>query len=142
MDMTLIAFCILFVCKVSVGLKGRREKLRRTSGRTFKLEQRPEKPWAISWLPDLQVRDHDKSQLRSVPASLLFPLLLLRFTCWTERTQPKNKRPSLSLLLFCYFVEIPRLFSAKQSVLKSIMFTAVPKNVDKVDILLRATLGL
>ena len=54
MDMTLIAFCILFVCKVSVGLKGRRETMRRTSRRTFKLEQRPERPWAISWLPDLQ----------------------------------------------------------------------------------------
>ena len=54
--MTLIAFCILFVCKVSVGLKGRRETMRRTLRRTFKLEQRPERPWAISWLPDLQVR--------------------------------------------------------------------------------------
>ena len=75
--MTLIAFCILFVCKVSVRLKGRRETMRRTSRRTFKLEQRPERPWAISWLPDLQVRAHDKAQLRcvtSVPASVFsFP---------------------------------------------------------------------
>ena len=100
MDMTLIAFCILFVCKVSVGLKGRRETMRRTSRRTFKLEQRPERPWAISWLPDLQVRAHDKAQLRCVPASVFsFP-----FSCFAsgvgKRTQPENNRP----YLFCCFV--------------------------------------
>ena len=98
--MTLIAFCILFVCKVSVGLKGRRETMRRTSRRTFKLEQRPERPWAISWLPDLQVRAHDKAQLRCVPASVFsFP-----FSCFAsgvgKRTQPENNRP----YLFCCFV--------------------------------------
>ena len=100
MDMTLIAFCILFVCKVSVGLKGRRETMRRTSRRTFKLEQRPERRWAISWLPDLQVRAHDKAQLRCVPASVFsFP-----FSCFAsgvgKRTQPENNRP----YLFCCFV--------------------------------------
>ena len=92
--------CILFVCKVSVGLKGRRETMRRTSRRTFKLEQRPERPWAISWLPDLQVRAHDKAQLRCVPASVFsFP-----FSCFAsgvgKRTQPENNRP----YLFCCFV--------------------------------------
>ena len=74
MDMTLIAFWILFVCKVSVGLKGRRETMRRTSRRTFKVGQRPERPWAISWLPDLQVRAHDKTQLSCFPTSVFsFP---------------------------------------------------------------------
>ena len=141
MDMTLIAFCILFVCKVSVGLKGRRETMRRTSRRTFKLEQRPERPWAISWLPDLQVRAHDKAQLRCVPASVFsFP-----FSCFAsgvgKRTQPENNRPNL-FSCFCYFVEIPRLLSSKQSLLKLIIFTVVLKNVDKGDILLGATLGL
>ena len=103
MDMTLIAFWILFVCKVSVGLKGRRETMRRTSRRTFKLERRPERPWAISLLPDLQVSAHDKAQLRcvtSVPASVFsFP-----FSCFAsgvgKRTQPENNRP----YLFCCFV--------------------------------------
>ena len=74
LDMALIAFCILFVCKVSVGLKGRRETMRRTSRRTFKVGQRPERPWAISWLPDLQVRAHDKTQLSCFPTSVFsFP---------------------------------------------------------------------
>ena len=136
MDMTLIAFWILFVCKVSVGLKGRRETMRRTSRRTFKLEQRPERPWAISWLPDLQVRAHDKAQLRCVPASVFsFP-----FSCFAsgvgKRTQPENNRP----YLFCCFVT--SLTSAKQSLSKLIIFTVVLKNVDKGDILLGATLGL
>ena len=140
--MTLIAFCILFVCKVSVGLKGRRETMRRTSRRTFKLEQRPERPWAISWLPDLQVRAHDKAQLRCVPASVFsFP-----FSCFAsgvgKRTQPENNRPSLSVLLFCYLVEIPLLSSAKQFLSKLIIFTVVLKNVHKGDILLGGTLGL
>ena len=134
--MTLIAFCILFVCKVSVGLKGRRETMRRTSRRTFKLEQRPERPWAISWLPDLQVRAHDKAQLRCVPASVFsFP-----FSCFAsgvgKRTQPENNRP----YLFCCFVT--SLTSAKQSLSKLIIFTVVLKNVDKGGILLGATLGL
>ena len=133
--MTLIAFCILFVCKVSVGLKGRRETMRRTSRRTFKLEQRPERPWAISWLPDLQVRAHDKAQLRCVPASVFsFP-----FSCFAsgvgKRTQPENNRP----YLFCCFVTSST--SAKQSLSKLIIFTVVLKNVDKGDILLEATLG-
>ena len=136
MDVTLIAFCILFVCKVSVGLKGRREKLRRTSGRTFKLEQRPERPWAISWLPDLQVRAHDKAQLHCVRASVFsFP-----FSCFAsgfgKRTQPENNRP----YLFCCFVT--SLTSAKQSLSKLIIFTVVLKNVVKGDMLLGATLGL
>ena len=82
--MTLIAFCILFVCKVSVGLKGRRETMRRTSRRTFKLERRSERPWMISWLPDLQVRDHDKDQLRCVPASV-FSFLSLALLQVSER---------------------------------------------------------
>ena len=138
--MALIAFFILFVCKVSVGLKGRRETMRRTSRRTFKLEQRPERPWAISWLPDLQVRAHDKSQLSSVPASLLFPLLLLRSRCWKEDTAQKQK--TLTVLLFCCFVEIPRLISTKQSLLKLVILTVVPKNVDQEVILLGATPGL
>ena len=134
--MTLIAFCILFVCKVSVGLKGRRETMRRTSRRTFKLEQRPERPWAISWLPDLQVRAHDKAQLRCVPASVFsFP-----FSCFAsgvgKRTQPENNRP----YLFCCFVTSST--SAKQSLSKLIIFTVVLKNVDKGDIPLGATLGL
>ena len=123
MDMTLIAFCILFVCKVSVGLKGRRETMRRTSRRTFKLEQRPERPWAISWLPDLQVRAHDKAQLRCVPASVFsFP-----FSCFAsgvgKRTQPENNRPYLFACcgLVVYVVEIPRTFSAKQSPSKLII---------------------
>ena len=98
--MTLIAVCILFVCKVSVGLNGRRETMRRTSRRTFKLEQRLERPWAISWLSDLQVRAHDKAQLRCVPASVFsFP-----FSCFAsgvgKRTQPEHDRP----YLFCCFV--------------------------------------
>ena len=106
MDMTLIAFCISFVCKVSVGLKGRRETMRRTSRRTFKLERRPERPWAISWLPDLQVRAHDKAQLRCVPASVFsFP-----FSCFAsgvgKRTQPENNRP----YLFCCFVTSTTVF--------------------------------
>ena len=134
--MTLIAFCILFVCKVSVGLKGRRETIRRTSRRTFKLEQRPERPWAISWLPDLQVRAHDKAQLRCVPASVFsFP-----FSCFAsgvgKRTQPENNRP----YLFCCFVTSST--SAKQSLSKLIIFTVVLKNVVKGDMLLGATLGL
>ena len=141
--MTLISFCILFVCKVSVGLKGRRETMRRTSRRTFKLEQRPERPWAISWLPDLQVRAHDKAQLRCVPASVFcFP-----FSCFAsgvgKRTQPENNRP----YLFCCFVTSLKshdctMSSAKQSISKLIIFTVVLKNVDKGDILLGATLGL
>ena len=139
--MTLIAFCILFVCKVSVGLKGRRETMRRTSRRTFKLEKRPERPWAISWLPDLRVRAHDKAQLRCFPASVFsFP-----FSCFAsgfrKRTQPENNRPNL-FSCFCYFVEIPRLPSTKQSLSKLIVFTVVLKNVDKGGILLGATLGL
>ena len=139
MDMTLIAFWILFVCKVSVGLKGRRETMRRTSRRTFKLERRPERPWAISLLPDLQVSAHDKAQLRcvtSVPASVFsFP-----FSCFAsgvgKRTQPENNRP----YLFCCFVT--SLTSAKQSLSKLIIFTVVLKNVVKGDMLLGATLGL
>ena len=139
MDMTLISFWILFVCKVSVGLKGRRETMRRTSRRTFKLEQRPERPWAISVLPDLQVRAHDKAQLRcvtSVPASVFsFP-----FSCFAsgvgKRTQPENNRP----YLFCCFVTSST--SAKQSLSKLIIFTVVLKNVVKGDMLLGATLGL
>ena len=139
MDMTLIAFWILFVCKVSVGLKGRRETMRRTSRRTFKLERRPERPWAISVLPDLQVRAHDKAQLRcvtSVPASVFsFP-----FSCFAsgvgKRTQPENNRP----YLFCCFVTSST--SAKQSLSKLIIFTVVLKNVVKGDMLLGATLGL
>ena len=134
--MTLIAFCILFVCKVSVGLKGRRDTMRRTSRRTFKQEQMRERPWAISWLPDLKVRAHDKAQLRCVPASVFsFP-----FSCFSsgvrKRTQPENIRP----YLFCCFVT--SLTSAKQSLSKLIIFTVVLKNVDKGDILLGATLGL
>ena len=134
--MTLISFCILFVSKVSVGLNGRRETMRRTSRRTFKLEQRPERPWAISWLPDLQVRAHDKAQLRCVPASVFsFP-----FSCFAsgvgKRTQPENNRP----YLFCCFVT--SLTSAKQSLSKLIIFTVVLKNVVKGDMLLGATLGL
>ena len=70
-----------------MGLKGRRETLRRTSRRTFKLEQRPE-------------RAHDKAQLRCVPASVFsFP-----FSCFAsvvgKRTQLENNRP----YLFCCFV--------------------------------------
>ena len=139
MDMTLIAFWILFVCKVSVGLKGRTETMRRTSRRTFILERRPERPWAISVLPDLQVRAHDKAQLRcvtSVPASVFsFP-----FSCFAsgvgKRTQPENNRP----YLFCCFVTSST--SAKQSLSKLIIFTVVLKNVVKGDMLLGATLGL
>ena len=40
-----------------------------------------------------------------------------------------------------YFVEIPRLSSAKQSLSKLMIFTVVLKTVDKGGILLGATLG-
>ena len=98
--MTLIAFCILFVCKVSVGLKGRRDTMRRTSRRTFKQAQMRERRRARAWLPELKVRAHDKAQLRCVPASVFsFP-----FSCFSsgvrKRTQPENIRP----YLFCCFV--------------------------------------
>ena len=139
--MTLIAFCILFVCKVSVGLKGRRETMRRTSRRTFKLEQRPERPWAISWLPDLRVRAHAKAQLRCFPASVFsFP-----FSCFAsgvgKRTQPEHDRP----YLFCCFVTSLKSHDCllqNSHFRKLIIFTVVLKNVDKGGILLGATLGL
>ena len=103
--MTLIACCILFVCKVSVWLKGRREAMRRMSQRTFKLEQRPERPWAISWLPDLPVSAHDKDQLRSVTAWLLFSFLCL-LPYIGRRTQPNNKGVEMTnnrpCLLYCF----------------------------------------
>ena len=95
--------------------------------RTLKMEQRSERPWTISWLPDLQERAHDKAQLRWVPESVFsFP-----FSCFPsgvgKRTQPENNRLYLFCRLFCYFVEIPRLSSAKQSLSKLIIFTVVLK---------------
>lgn len=81
--------CMLFFCQVSVVSKGRRGTMKRTSRKIFKLVQKFEKLWTISWLPELQVRAHEihlcftanllivpkKAQPRSVPVSLQWLLL-------------------------------------------------------------------
>ena len=109
--------------------------MRRTSRKIFKVEQRPEKSWVMSWLPDLQVRALDKAQLLPVPASLLFSFLLLCFRCWKMETQSQNNRPYLFGFcggFFFHVVEIPRTFSAKQSpskliILKGLLKTYQPR---------------
>lgn len=103
--------CMLFFCEVSVVSKGRRGTMKRTSRKIFKLEQKSEKLWTISWLPELQVRAHEihlcftanllivpkKAQLRSVPVSLQWLLLPSSSFQLLERGNTLKKKVIFSL---------------------------------------------
>lgn len=103
--------------------KGRRGTMKRTSWKIFKLEQKSEKLWTISRLPELQVRAHEihlcftsnllilhkkKAQLRFFPVSLQWLFLPSSSFRVLERGNTlKTRLEKMGVDFLCFVVLLP-----------------------------------